>query len=208
MGWKAIAKSWRHRNAHTSKNKYDWALFSSWCLVSQHCNGIVTVSLVSLCQSHSLEFVLFHLVLAPGVGMNFKTRGKLKELAHSGVLALIFPEPLTHSVMFSKAVDLPVLCTTQLESGVKKKKSNGNFTQKWSCKEFLDKQITQAHPLQPPPSSSLHLIAQARSSLKWKVWGCVFLHVLDPPLTVKMFKVKTWPGNSFWMTLLWLWNPL
>lgn len=62
--------------------------------------------------------------------------------------------------------------------------------------------------MSPVLLSSLHLIVQARSSLKWKIWGCVFLHILDPPLTVKMFKVKTWPGNSFWMTSLWLWNPL
>lgn len=82
------------------------------------------MSFVSLCQSHSLEFVLFHLVLAPGVEMNFKTRGKHKELAHSGVLALISPEPLTHSVIFGRAVDLPVLCATQLENGVKKKKKS------------------------------------------------------------------------------------
>lgn len=122
VGWKAIAKSWGHRNAHTPKHKYDWAPFSPWCLVSQRCGGIFTVSFVSLCQSHSLEFVLFHLVLAPGVEMNFKSRGKHKELAHSGVLALISPEPLTHSVIFGKAVDLPVLCATQLENAVKKKK--------------------------------------------------------------------------------------
>lgn len=114
--------------------------------VSQRRGGVL--SFRSLRQSRSLEFVLLHLVLAPGVETNFKTRGKHKELAHSGVLALISPEPLTHSVIFSKTVDLPVLCATQL-------------------------------------------IVQARSSLKWKVWGCVFLHVLDPPLTVKMFKVKT-----------------
>lgn len=156
VGWKAIAKSWGHRNAHTPKQKYDWAPFSSRYLVSQHCGGIFTVSFISVCQNHSLEFVLFHLVLAPGVEINFKTRGKHKELAHSGVLALISPEPLTHSVIFGKAVDLPVLCATQLENGVKKrKKSNGNFTQRSRCKDFLDKQITQALLLQPPQSSSL-----------------------------------------------------
>lgn len=55
---------------------------------------------------------------------------------------------------------------------------------------------------------SLHLIVKATSSLTLKIWGCVFSHVLDPTLTVKMFKVKTWPGNSFWMTSIWLWNPL
>lgn len=74
------------------------------------------MSFISFCQSQKLEFVLFHLVLAPGVEMNFKSRGKHKELAHSGVLALISPEPLTHSVIFRKAVDLLVLCATQLEN--------------------------------------------------------------------------------------------
>lgn len=62
--------------------------------------------------------------------------------------------------------------------------------------------------MSPVLLSSLHLTVKATSSLKRKIWGCVFLHVLDPPLAVKMFKVKTWPGNSFWMTSLWLWNPL
>lgn len=88
--------------------------------VSQRRGGIL--SFRSLRQSRCLEFVLLHLVLAPGVETNFKTRGKHKELAHSGVLALISPEPLTHSVIFSKTVDLPVLCATQLENGGKKKK--------------------------------------------------------------------------------------
>lgn len=117
--------------------------------MSQHC-GIFTESFRSLRQSHSLEFVLLHLVLAPGVERNFQTRGKHKELAHSGLLALISPEPPTHSVIFSKAADLLVLCAAQLENGVEKE-SDGNFTEKSRCRDFLEKQITQALPLQPPP---------------------------------------------------------
>lgn len=106
------------------------------CLVSQHCGGIFTESFRSLCQNHSLEFVLLHLVLAPGVERNFQTRGKHKELAHSGLLALISPEPLTHSVIFSKAADLPVLCAAQLENGVEKKKAMGTSLKRADAEIF------------------------------------------------------------------------
>lgn len=106
---------------HLSMNLTEQGLAHGvWC--HSICGDIFIVSFISLCQSHSLGFVLFHLVLAPGDEMTSKTRGKHKELVHSGVLALISPEPLTRSVIFVRAVDLPVLCATQLGIGVKKKK--------------------------------------------------------------------------------------